>query len=58
MSELATFLENLGTIISSAIGWMGQILDFILAEPVIFVPMLVFFILGGCAAVLLRIMRG
>lgn len=59
MGESAsTFLSFLGTLITAVIGWMGEILTFITENPVILIPMLVFFITGGTVALVQRVMRG
>lgn len=54
----ATFLSFLGTLVTAVIGWMGEVLTFITDNPVILVPMLVFFITGGVVALVQRVMRG
>lgn len=58
MDTLATFLENMGTIVTSVFGWVGQAIDFVVSNPIIYVPLLGFFIVGGAVGILMRVMRG
>lgn len=58
MDTLATFLENMGTIVTSVFGWVGQAIDFVVSNPIVYAPMLGFFITGGAVAILMRVMRG
>lgn len=57
-SVLQTFLSTIGTIFSSAVSWMGTLLNFVTSHPVILVPMLVFFVAGGVIGLVMRILRG
>lgn len=58
MSTVASFLETLGSIVTAVIGWLGSVLGFITDNPVIIVPMLMFFVVGGCVGIIQRLMRG
>ncbi len=58
MTTVQTFLETLGSIITEVISWLGEMLTFITTNPVIFVPMLMFFVVGGVVGILMRILRG
>lgn len=55
---LQNFLSTLGSIVTAVIGWLGSMLDFITSNPVILVPLLMFFVVGGVVGILMRIMRG
>lgn len=37
MTGLSDFLANIGTVITSVIGWMGTVLNAIMNSPVLFV---------------------
>lgn len=59
MGETATsVITFFGELITAAIGWIGQVLDFVVGEPLILVPMMVFFLGGGTIGLFLRIFRG
>ena len=58
MTTVAGFLTTLGDILTSVITWLGQMLTFITANPVILVPMLMFFVTGGVIGLITRVMRG
>ena len=55
---LTNFLGTLGDIVTAVISWLGSMLTFITSNPVILVPMLMFFVVGGVVGILMRIMRG
>lgn len=55
---LSNFLGTLGEIVTAVIGWLGSMLNFITGNPVILVPLLMFFVVGGVVGILMRIMRG
>lgn len=55
---LTTFLGTLGDIVTAVISWLGSMLNFITSNPVILVPLLMFFVVGGVVGILMRIMRG
>ena len=58
MGTVADVLTALGTIVTEVITWLTEMLGFITGNPVILVPMLMFFVVGGVVGILLRIMRG
>lgn len=37
-SALTTFLTNIGTVLTSAVGWMGTIVTAVVENPVLLVP--------------------
>ena len=57
-TAITTFLGTLGTIVTAVIGFLGDMLDFIVGNPVILVPMLMFFVTGGVIGLITRVMRG
>lgn len=58
MEGAATTVTFLGSLVTAAIGWIGQVITFIKDEPLILVPMLVFFIVGGVIGLVNRLIRG
>lgn len=58
MDTVANVITTLGEVVTGVIGWMGQVLDFITTNPVILVPMLMFFVTGGVIGLITRLMRG
>lgn len=58
MAESATVITFLGSLVTAALTWIGEVLEFIVAQPIILVPMLVFFIVGGCVGLVNRLIRG
>lgn len=57
-SAIQTFLGTLGDIVTAVIGWLGDMLAFVIDNPVILVPLLMFFVVGGVVGILMRILRG
>lgn len=55
---VSTFLGTLGTIVTQVIAWMGEMLEFVTSNPVILVPLLMFFVVGGVIGLIMRILRG
>ena len=37
-SALSTFLTNIGTILTSAVGWVGSLSDMVTSNPLLLVP--------------------
>ena len=58
VNSLSAFLTDLGSMLTAAIGWMGDLLEFVTGNPVILVPLLVFFVTGGVIGLVMRILRG
>ena len=58
MSTVSGFLTELGNIVTKVIAWLGQMLTFVTENPVILVPLLMFFVVGGVVGILMRILRG
>lgn len=58
MSTVTGFLAELGNIVTEVIGWLGEMLTFVTGNPVILVPLLMFFVVGGVVGILMRILRG
>lgn len=57
-NTLTSFLTSLGDIVTAVFGWCGDAIDFIMANPIIYVPLLGFFVVGGAVGILMRVMRG
>lgn len=58
MSTVSGFLTELGNIVTEVISWLGEMLTFVTGNPVILVPLLMFFVVGGVVGILMRILRG
>ena len=58
MATVTGFLTELGNIVTEVIGWLGEMLAFVTGNPVILVPLLMFFVVGGVVGILMRILRG
>lgn len=56
-SALSTFLTNVGTFFTSSIGWMGDALDFVVANPALMVMVLAMPIAGVSIGYLSRLIR-
>lgn len=54
----ATVITFLGSLVTAAIEWMGSVIDFIVSQPLILVPLMVFFIVGGTIGLVNRLIRG
>lgn len=55
--EGATIFTVMGEMVTNAIIWMGDLLEFIIAQPYILVPMLLFFVAGGVIGLLTRLWK-
>ena len=59
MGESATtVLTFLGSLVTAALAWIGEVVEFIVSQPLILVPMMVFFIVGGTIGLVNRLIRG
>lgn len=59
MGESATtVITFLGSLVTAALQWIGELLTFIVGQPIILIPMMVFFIVGGCVGIVNRLIRG
>ena len=58
MSTVTGFLTELGNIVTEVISWLGEMLTFVTGNPVILVPLLMFFVVGGVVGILMCILRG
>ena len=47
----------LGEMVTNTITWMGDLLEFIIGQPYVLIPMLVFFIGGGTIGLLTRLWK-
>lgn len=56
-SALSTFLGNVGTFLTSAIGWMGDVLDVIVENPPLMVMCLGIPVAGVAIGYLSRLIR-
>lgn len=54
----ATVITFFSSLITAAIGWIGDVVTFVTEQPLILVPMMVFFLAGGAIGLFLRIFRG
>ena len=54
----ATVLTFLSSLVTAALGWIGDVIEFIISQPLILIPMMVFFIVGGCIGLVNRLIRG
>lgn len=57
-TAIQSFLSTCGEIVTAVIDWLGDMLAFVVGNPVILVPLLMFFIVGGVVGILMRILRG
>lgn len=58
MDTVSNVLTALGTVVTEVISWLTEMLGFITGNPIILVPLLMFFVVGGVVGILMRIMRG
>lgn len=58
MATVTSVLSVLESILTSVITWMGSMLTFITSNPIILVPMLMFFVAGGVIGLIMRVLRG
>lgn len=58
METVETFMTTAGSIVTGVLGWAGQVLDFVVENPVILVPALGFFLVGGAVGIFQRVFRG
>lgn len=56
-TSVADILAVLKTILTSCIEWMGSMLTFFTSNPIILVPMLMFFVTGGVIGLVMRVFR-
>lgn len=54
----ATVITFLGSLVTATVDWMGSMIDFIISQPLILVPLMVFFIAGGVIGLVNRLIRG
>lgn len=54
----ATVITFLGSLVTATVEWMGSMIDFIISQPLILVPLMVFFIAGGVIGLVNRLIRG
>ena len=54
----ATVITFLGSLVTAALDWIGEVVTFIVGQPLILVPMMVFFIVGGTIGLVNRLIRG
>lgn len=58
MANATEFVTFLGNLVTATITWCGEVVEFIIGQPLILVPMLVFFIAGGAIGLVNRLIRG
>ena len=56
MDAMATLITTIGTVFTAAVGWMGDVLTFIVAQPLILIPVLLS-ILGMAISMVRRFVR-
>lgn len=49
MSTLSSFLADIGTVLTSAVDWMGSILTVVMENPILLVPCVLGFAFTGVA---------
>lgn len=54
---LSTFLSNVGTFLTSAIGWLSEVLDVVMANPALFVMVIAIPVAGVAIGYLGRLFR-
>lgn len=57
VENLSTFLTNVGTFLTSAIGWLSEVLDTVTGNPALFVMCLAIPIAGVAIGYLGRLFR-
>lgn len=57
VSTVTDILSMLKTVLTSVIEWMGSMLNFFTSNPIILVPMLMFFVAGGVIGLVTRVFR-
>lgn len=57
LSTIPDFLSEIGGVFSGFIGWIGSMLVFFTGNPVVFIPLLMFFLVGGVIGILMRILK-
>ena len=57
VSTVSDILSMLKTVLTSVIEWMGSMLNFFTSNPIILVPMLMFFVAGGVIGLVTRVFR-
>lgn len=58
VSTVTQILSVFKEILTAVIEWMGSMLTFITSNPIILVPMLMFFVAGGVIGLIMRVLRG
>lgn len=58
METANTVITFFGTLVTSVISWMGNVVSFIAEQPLILIPMMTFFIAGGVIGLVNRLIRG
>lgn len=58
MESAATVITFFGSLVTAVVDWMGSMIDFIISQPLILVPLMVFFIAGGTIGLVNRCIRG
>ena len=58
ITTIEAFLQFLGNLVEAVMTWLGNLVDFVMDKPLILVPMLIFFIVGGVVGIVHRITRG
>lgn len=53
-----TFITFLGSLVTAVLDWLGELITFIMDKPLILIPMLIFFIVGGVIGLMNRLVRG
>ena len=53
---MSVFLSNIGTILQSAVGWVGSVADTIVSTPALMVPFGI--VIAGSAITLFQRLRG
>lgn len=55
--EGTTIFTVMSEMVTNAIAWMGDLIEFIIGQPYILVPMLLFWVAGGVIGILTRLWK-
>lgn len=58
MADAAEFVTFLGSLVTAAIEWLGEMVTFIQSNALLLVPLFVFFVCGGVIGLIMRLVKG
>ena len=56
MTEVATVVAFFGTLVTAVLSWGAEVISWMIANPLLLVPVFVFFIAGGAIGIVQRAM--